>query len=155
MSTMPYLQINIYFMIIIYLVELTTTDTLNIHTLTNIPPKPRQTKPSQTQTESKYVQMCVQCTQSLKANVITFLCVAENISSILTFMASNSKRSNLLLMCVCVFLSIHPCHWCPCHAKKRNTNQTKNHTQRTDRQCVRMSCWFPADKNRLSECIRK
>lgn len=93
-------------MIIIYLVELTTTDTLNIHTLTNSPPKPRQTKPSQTQTESKYVQMCVQCTQSLKANVITFLWVAENISSILTFMASNSKRSNLLLMCVCLCVRV-------------------------------------------------
>lgn len=46
--------------------------------------------------------MCVQCTQPLKANVITFVCVAENISSILTFIASNSRPSNLLLMCECV-----------------------------------------------------
>lgn len=140
---MPYLQINIYFMIIIYLVELTTTDTLNIHTLTNSPPKPRQTKPSQTQTESKYVQMCVQCTQSLKANVITFLCVAENISSILTFMASNSKRSNLLLMCVCVFLSIHPCHWCPRQKKKHKSNKESytTHRQTMCPNVVLISCW--------------
>lgn len=45
---MAYLQINIYFMIIIYLVELTTTDTLNalrhIHTRTQTPPFPRPAK---------------------------------------------------------------------------------------------------------------
>lgn len=96
---------------------------------------------------SKYVYKNV-CTQWLKANVIIFLSVAKNISSILTFMASNSKPSNLLLMCLCVvrvFLSIHPCHWCP-RQKKREKNHKSNkeiHAHRPTMcpNVVLISCW--------------
>lgn len=42
-------------MIIIYLVELTTTDTLNIHTLTNSPPK---TETNHTKPNTNRVQVC-------------------------------------------------------------------------------------------------
>lgn len=163
---MPYLQINIYFMIIIYLVELTTTDTLDalrhIHTLTAAPAPQTESNANQTQTErfspipismeEQFPNMCINvCTVY---TIIKGKCDNISVRSRKYFIYINfySKqfeiRSNLLLMCVCDCVCAFSYRFTlaiDVHAKKETQiKQRIIHTTHRQTMCpnvVLISCW--------------